>query len=139
MTQEAHETPQHAVEGVTAHDTATAADWLSLASRCEAAKGADRGLDQAIQAAWTQKRHHTGTDTLPRLTGSLDAITALIERELPGWAIKSGKTRNNEFLSWATVWGHEDTQITATTRARTEALARCAAFCRAMHAKGARS
>jgi hypothetical protein len=83
-----------------------------------------------------------------RYTGSLDIITALIERELPG------STRQSGFLSkedaeeddppggWARLFppyseqlypkGDEDHERFLVSGCATEALARCAAFCRAM-------
>lgn len=70
---------------------------------------------------------------IPRLTASIDAITALIERELPdhSW-LRKGETymtvyrRPADDKTWAT---HIDVP------GSTPALALCAAFCRAMAEK----
>jgi hypothetical protein len=131
-------------------------EWLELARRCEQATGADRALEKDIARALGQAPSEivtsgygwreddsgwwlaTGEDArvLPkrinpsRVSSSIDAITALIGRELPGalygsdvfdgraGAVIDGQTRGdmNEH----------------TGSAATEALARCAAFCRAM-------
>jgi hypothetical protein len=165
MTQETRETPQQAVRGDTAHDTAPP-DWLSLASRCEAAKGADRELDADIHLAlgWTlEKRHrdarpyyyspgpasrsHTlasyaSRPGLPRLTASIDAITSLIERE-PGYFsgyMPLGKvTGFSDIVLYRGLLGLPGSSKAFAGDAATPALALCAAFCRAMHDKGARS
>lgn len=61
----------------------------ALLSRVESATGADRELDYDIPRAiarppegaiWTTDR-----DYYPPITSSLDAVLALVERELPGW------------------------------------------------------
>lgn len=100
-------------------------EWLELARRCEQATGADRELDREISKAVGD-----GPSLTP-YTGSLDCITALIERELPG-------------RLWA-AWRHEtgakaalDPTLTAAVYAdaETPALALCAAFCRAMAERG---
>lgn len=140
------------------------ATWLELAARCEAAKEADREIDGLIEAAlkwhlpgvypkltdaavweadkgrvtvWFSK---TGLEAsvyaAPSYTASLDAITALIERELPAaWAWTLGQ--NIHHRTWgvsinnlddsgapySVCWGQSN---------HTPALALCAAFCRAM-------
>ncbi len=133
---------------------ATREEWLALAARCEKATGADREIDDAI---WWPLMMATGIYRVidgrreldvscgigeardwrpfgpynepPRFTASLDAITALIERELPEHEVSSAthqKTAQALISKWETrfrPWPG---------RAATEALARCAAFCRAM-------
>ena len=91
------------------------AEWLALAKRCENATGSDRELDTLIGVAInlhpdgafplreTVPLYKTSAEfaadnaerytsiwrtALPRYTASLDAITALIERDLPGWMIR---------------------------------------------------
>lgn len=97
--------------------------FLALAARCEAATGPDREVDEAIREA-------TGYPEKPwNYTGSIDAITALIERELPGWGFGSVVHDPADKMAVAHV-GHDD-HNTYGTSATTEALARCAAFLRA--------
>jgi hypothetical protein len=69
-------------------------------------------------------------------TASLDAITALIERELPGWRWKTGRA---EFHCWATIYGGsgEGSVFSAVSIQGSAAIALCAAFCRAMAEKAA--
>lgn len=122
-------------------------EWLALAERCETAKGADREIDGDIAHAAKQF-----VDYLPRVperpwlwaefvepddwecweapeyTASLDAITALIERELPGSTFKVG--RDGAGANYAQCAGKRITE------AATPTLALCAAFCRAMAEKG---
>lgn len=115
----------------------TRATWLSIAERCEAAKGADREIDAAIMRALSGSREHwhevAGTfmtdDTCPHVTASIDAITALIERELPDSLPMSRKTSAMSYdavLQPASRW---------VVTARTEPLARAAALARAMAAR----
>jgi hypothetical protein len=84
---------------------------------------------------------------IPRLTASIDAITALIERELPGWFYGSwrGTMRKSHGTFWAEVYfmnGSTEKWLLVDvfgdpimSPGATEALARCAAFCRAMAEK----
>lgn len=134
----------------------TREQWTVLAERCEAAARSDDELDEAIFLAlgwkhfviqgdhWRRQGDDWLTRTLPQLpetTGSIDAITALIERELPGWAwycafihapgclpcngdIWRPSTRGAEVPSIGPDRFRAD--------AATPALALCAAFCRAM-------
>jgi len=142
-------------------------EWLPLAERCEKATGPDQGIDWDIlmvlcgdydegwlcaSAAGRYAIASRGSYSAPEWTGSLDAITALIERELPGWALNSGRTPDefklvHEPNFTASVMGevrevqfgyNEPPELTYTTheaKAATEPLARCAAFCRAMAEK----
>jgi hypothetical protein len=89
----------------------TSEQWKSIAKRCEKAIAPDREIDAAIciAANWPGERDDVpvtllmrdpddddwliytasdGTESaakLPAVTGSLDQIVSLIERELPGW------------------------------------------------------
>lgn len=107
--------------------------WLDLAARCEAAKGPDREIDGALREA-------AGFPVKPwGYTESLDAITALIGRELPGgsWFVGSGRTRPDEPLGGARIFADEaGDKCIGEAECATPALALCAAFCRAMAAKG---
>jgi hypothetical protein len=124
-------------------------EWLELARRCEQATGADdhktiaettkaimRALGYELRHGAFFRRNNGGEWFCDgsRIMVSLDAITTLIERELPGalygsdvfdgraGAVIDGQTR-----------GDMGEHIGS---AATEALARCAAFCRAMAERG---
>jgi hypothetical protein len=121
--------------------------WIALAERCEKATGPDREIDAAIFLAinpafsapeWKLYgggfRHiYDSSDAriLPpashtpgRYTASLDAITALIQKELPEHDYTSGHTNGGLTI-------HAQCGSTEYRYAETEPLARCAAFCRA--------
>lgn len=126
-------------------------EWLALAERCEKATGLDREIDFKIGFATGWRKdiidgnemvldwecnefpNHYGS-LLPSVTESLDAITALIERELPGlgWRIAGRDEHGGKpyaQIRWPIkdqVWKQE------ISHAATPALAICAAFCRAM-------
>lgn len=134
--------------------------WLELAERCEKATGPDREIECLIAveagdvpAGYT--RHDAFTWICPQppfmnltyspayFTASLDAITALIERELPGWYRASGFNTEADaddiladghfaVLALPSEESRDPIRIAACA---SEALARCAAFCRAMAAK----
>ena len=130
--------------------------WVELAERCEQATGPDRDIERCMCFLIPE-----GFQTLPNagFTSSLDAITALIERELPGWAWKVGTCSVSDD-AWLTPdfncpmhgdrlkreLGYDrmkpgdllDVGIDIELRpsGRT-ALALCAAFCRAMNEKEA--
>ena len=117
----------------------TKAEWLALAERCEKAMEPDCQLELQLLSAAIGKRWQLGTDTVPRYTSSLDAITALIERELPDfhWRIQGGCKKTG----WIQMSGDprayikskaKDYNIGFDGEAATPALALCAAFCRAM-------
>ena len=61
----------------------------SLRERVEKATGPDREIDVEIffELDWTGQGD---ARTAPEYTSSIDAVVALIERELPGWAWKEG-------------------------------------------------
>jgi len=68
------------------------AEWLALAERCEKATGPDRSIDCWIENYCGIARFDAAYRGDPGmrvnirpLTASIDAITALIEWELPGW------------------------------------------------------
>jgi hypothetical protein len=132
-------------------------EWLELARRCEQATGADREIDVLIGMAIDWKTDATrplrevvsiygGTaefvarcigstvsiyshdEHMPRWTASLDAITALIEREMPkcDWQLCKGG-------ECTLIYGggiYEPLSVEA--KAATPALALAACFCRAM-------
>ena len=115
------------------------ADWIALAERCEKAMEPDREIDWCIHAAilnWPAeiKPRQPGD---AEYTASLDAITALIERELPGlgWRIAGQDEHGGKpyaQIRWPIqnqIWRQE------IAHAATPALALCAAFCRAMAEK----
>lgn len=115
-------------------------EWLELADRCEAATGAQDALDEALHAAmgfvlvgpegdccWVrgEGRNMQVFYELPGLTGSLDAITRVIEKELVGYDYTVGR-KNGGLTTHAQCGSHE------ISYGATPALALCAAFCRAM-------
>ena len=110
----------------------TSATWLALAGRCEKATGPDRDIERCMAAYIPD-----GFQTMPNggFTESLDVITALIERELPGgsWFVGKGRTRLEEPLGGARIFADEaGDNCIGEGEAATPALALCAAFCRAM-------
>lgn len=120
--------------------------WLALAERCEKATGPDREIDGKIAHALRPGVLIRGFYFTP-YTASLDAITALIERELPGtsWRIHwRGIGRNccgmisrlgpDDYDEFNVEFGDE-VAIGRGYRVATPALALCAAFCRAMAEK----
>lgn len=135
----------------------TREQWLALAERCEKATGPDREVDKVLLAATSDFRHIDGNlyemqnwyytedgdethTAFPTPTASLDAITALIERELPVWSMTSqtafhakagpAPIRVCSVRIFNGLLGSEG-------NAATEPLARCAAFCRAMAERSA--
>jgi hypothetical protein len=121
------------------------AEWIALAERCEGATGPDRDLDCALYAL--VRRHMNPVALLESFrreisiqsmvdcfTASLDAITALIERELPGWEWQANGNRGKpKSLAW--VYSGSQHDKVHKSYAATPALALCAAFCRAMAEK----
>jgi hypothetical protein len=137
-------------------------EWLALAERCEKATGPDREVDVLIGLALDWKTEATRPlrevvaiyggpaefvarcidspvsiyshdEHMPRWAGSLDAITAMIERELPGRHWLSGQAGDNWpglFSCWI-MPPPGPCDLDLICRAATEPLARCAAFCRA--------
>ncbi len=135
---------------------ATHQEFLQLAERCEKATGPDREIDFAIgllsgvyqlaepicgeriegdttvyvtymHPVYNSQWHGPINSCVPKLTASLDAITALIERELPGWHWHAS-THMRKGVSAINDGSNDWAWITADT----PALALCAAFCRAM-------
>ena len=103
-------------------------EWIALAERCEAATGPDDRLDFAIDGLLFAPRLMRGFKARAPYTASLDAITALIERELPDYDYTCGKT-NGGLTIHAQCGSHEMAFGSA------PALALCGAFCRAMAEK----
>jgi hypothetical protein len=115
-------------------------EWIALAERCEKATGPEREIDAAIhdavyggsEACGAVIRWGGGVQWIAPYTSSLDAITALIERELPEmrWLCRTNNEGGfgnlyrkatldlSDFRAWPCY-------------AATPALALCAAFCRA--------
>ena len=111
-------------------------DWVRLAERCEQAMGPDRDIERCMCSLIPE-----GFQTLPNagFTSSLDAITALIDRELPGWRVRwhtDGDGVHEAFLEDKGDFDAIDARHTETFAA-SPALALCAAFCRAMNEKEA--
>ncbi|MCA3653379.1 MAG: hypothetical protein IOC54_16330 [Methylobacterium sp.] len=118
--------------------------WVELAALCEKAMGPDREIDcaMAILLGW-EKQHAYGYGgfwltpekrmrVVPLWSDSLDAITALIDRELPGSMRSIRKHPDGEAV--AQVWNSQVVGETPRQRCcASEALALCAAFCRAMN------
>jgi hypothetical protein len=144
----------------------TKSQWIALAERCEKATVADPQIDAEIVALlsdasvlpyppatdfgphdrwqfWSiDGKHFLGNERKFRvtpITASIDAITALIERELPGSDIIIRLVRNpstnwpGKFSARIEPTGPCDLDIVC--RAETQALALCAAFCRSMAEK----
>lgn len=138
----------------------TAQQWLDLADRCEKATGPDREIDATIAIAlfgwrevveyidpWGEVPRFINKDgdgpCIPeRYAESLDAITALIEREIPhalyyvsfSWAAES-KAATGVINVFGGVAPKRYVEQQHTGTATAAALALCAAFCRAMAAK----
>ena len=128
--------------------------WVELAERCEQATGPDRKIDAAMAKALGlvpsgltpgtsrgyEARFSNSTVWIwdaPYYTASLNAITALIDRELPGSMRSIRKHPDGEAV--AQVWNSQVVGETPRQRwcCASEALALCAAFCRAMNEKEA--
>jgi hypothetical protein len=123
-------------------------EWLELATRCEKATGPDREIDAAIalafgwkevkqagiSARWFAPQCYSFDYAPPQFTASLDAITSLIEREMGDDLadIISQKKRSEAFVD---IWSERRKRKLSSGHAATEAIARCAAFCRAMGEK----
>ena len=112
----------------------TKSEWLALAERCEQATGPDCVLSIDIsRAAGLIKSGRSKVLDLwdsPAVSASIDAITALINQEFPGWvwALYSDSlvARSPRACVRST-----DYKIQVRADADTPALALCAAFCRA--------
>jgi hypothetical protein len=148
-------------------------EWLALAARCEAATGADRGIDDTVWWAVCLTMPHryrmngetretnvmsiaggedwrpvSSFEYAPSYTASLDAITALIQRELGEHACFSIDRQNKpDGRTWFGLacdgrWSPanrglstEEFSAAISTWAHTPALALCAALARAMAEK----
>lgn len=119
-------------------------DLLSLISRLEAASGPDRDLDLDLWRAFTDT-HGVPSDVAwrlagePRLTASLDAITALIERALPGWGWHTGCDNPERYKPEASLYEYSSDSTRALhsshAKAPTASLALCLALVRAKAAQ----
>lgn len=108
--------------------------WIDIAERCEKATGPDREIDWAIYKAMfaSSQGFSENERNFPYYTGSIDAITALIDRELPRSMRSIRKHPDGEAV--AQVWNSQVVGETPRQRCcASEALALCAAFCRAMN------
>ena len=132
----------------------TKAEWTALAERCEKATGPDQKLDAAIELALGRQvewhvvsgewnKHPVqltswGGEAVPDFTRSLDAITALIERELPEmqWLCRPDAKGGFGNLYPKSHFDLVDYPIWP-SYAATPALALCAAFAKAMAEKAA--
>ena len=103
----------------------------ALIERVKAATGPDRGLDEALRA-------HFGYPPKPwNYTASIDAITALIERVLPGWHIASGTVGDEPDQPWACLTSPDNPHPDFPAFHVTEALARTEALLIALQSQGA--
>ena len=124
----------------------TTKEWLALAERCEKATGPDREIDAEIYDALCPQRLgykagknivrvFGGAAWLPCFTISLDAITTLIEQELPKAEFNSTSKVQGDGIGglkrYAYAWLVIGPDVWGDTAVASEALARCAAFCRA--------
>lgn len=99
-----------------------------LLTRLEAAKEGSRELDAEIGQFTGDPYADAEYYCYPPYTTSLDAITGLIERELPGW------TRLSCSDGWASIWMRKK-GLVESIHAPTEPLALCIAFVKAKEAK----
>jgi hypothetical protein len=118
------------------------ADWIALAERCTDATGSDQeidgaifdalSLDLSISAEHLAKDKRLTLEWLPKYSASLDAITALIARELPEvqWLC-----RTDTLGGFGNLYRRRNPDRSWPCFAFTPALALCAAFCRAMAEK----
>jgi hypothetical protein len=123
--------------------------WLELAKRCEAATGPEREIDVAITLAihpylasgpfaqtrlgrWVRMYGGPIFKGAPNYASSIDAITALIERELPGHLhgyLPGGKAVGfSDVIIWSG-YAFSGLDFVAGSRGSSPALALCAAFC----------
>jgi hypothetical protein len=127
------------------------AEWLALAERCKKATGSDRETDATLASTLGRRvewhvesggyKGHSnlhpvqltswGGEEVPSYTASLDAITALIERELPEVTGIIPLTGGDEAWLWPKSGNPKGWRCNAAS----PALALCAAFCRAMAEK----
>ncbi len=120
-------------------------DLELLLERVQKAMGPERGLDAtifgllALPEPWPtwiveQEAGRDDFTAIPRYTASLDAITALIERELPGWQIACGTCGEHD-VPWACVTEPMEPCRDFSESDLTMPLALCAAFLQALIAQ----
>lgn len=126
------------------------ADWLEIAGLFEKATGPDRALSNllAVKLGYAKPCADTSGSyfvtlpgekpfigNAPHYTASLDAITALIERELPGYAVQSHTHDGPNNDAYARIderpFPDDRLHTRGVSYAATEPLARSAALCRA--------
>lgn len=125
------------------------ASMEALLAKCEAATGPDREIDGAVALlnGWTCEKMkgdqhpywrkpgvtvYWNRAELPSYTESIDAIVALIERELPGWTADADLCApNSENLTYGARLFPPIPTCNYAGEARSSALALCAAFLRA--------
>jgi hypothetical protein len=116
-------------------------EWLALAEQIEKATGPNREIDARIFVALGRLPF---SPWIGDVTHSLDAITALIEREFPGhlWAVLRREIVTKAMLDQPTAKDKIATSLTLRqvrtaiyANAETPALALCTVFCRAMAAR----
>ena len=126
-------------------DDRAVADLAALIERLEKLTSPDREVDDLIGAAVFRTEpvgpFSPGSKVdkrLPRYTASLDAVIALVERELPGWCVIS-----NSKDGQGTVLIHKDgapyadmPRADSGSQARPIAIAHCLALLHALRAKG---
>lgn len=132
-------------------------NWTEIATACEKATGPDDQLDWAILMALCGKsygdtwlaapaaQYALSNDQrywAPEWTGRLDAITALIERELPEYypQVELRKMVNDQCRATFFIRNQDKDAFEQFiewdfAESATPALALCAAFARAMHDK----
>lgn len=69
---------------------------------------------------------------IPRLTASLDAALALVERVLPGWDICLSRVKGDEAATWNAVVGEPDSFSGSEASKPSPALALCLAALKAL-------
>lgn len=142
-------------------------NWLEIADACEKATGPSREIDEAILSSlgfyvhgagsngphWNKRGTGIWFDGKP--TSSIDAIVALIERELPGWMARVqwcgvsaeawvAPDLNNPLCPqeiradperWHDYAERNEVELRPGS-IQSATLSLCAAFARAMHEKG---
>lgn len=106
-------------------------NWLEIAEALQKAPGPSKELSEAIHVLLGYELHYAGT---PAYTASRDAIADLEAREFSNREINIDGRADG---SWC-ARHYKGLDILTRGEAATEPLARCAAFARAMHERGAK-